>query len=509
MPAISGWPRRGGVWRVRQVRAELPAPASVPAGLACFEDCWDAWLEAVGIPVGTPLLVSPSFDYDVELNRFFYAVDMLASRMTTRLGYARDLAAFLTFLHGNRSGRSWRDATTDDHAAYLIWRRHDSAGPQVGDATWDREVAGVNRFYRWQQAQGNVARNPVPQRGKRAQPSGSGRRLSLVGEDGQTPATYSHGAHRERISWLPAASYRKWRDIGVCGYGADGLPRAAFRGRWAARNAAFCDLMVRTGLRLSEQSALSLFEVPLDRGLGGYQKFWLPPAIAKGGSARWIYLPSSLVADLVAYVEIDRAEVVADARAKGRYRRMGRPFIVADVDRAVAVESRAAAGGSTVKVAHLTPEERRRLLIETPDGLEPAAFWLSEDGLPVTLSTWKNLFTQANACCRRHGVNLRAHAHLLRHTFAVVTLEQLQRGHLAALAELNVEQRGHYTRIFGDPLDWVRRRLGHRSITTTQIYLHALGELEMETRMALVPDDWEDPRDTPAAQLADDTLPQG
>jgi hypothetical protein len=31
--------------------------------------------------------------------------------------------------------------------------------------------------------------------------------------------------------------------------------------------------MVRTGLRLSEQAALSLFEVPLDRGLGGYQFF--------------------------------------------------------------------------------------------------------------------------------------------------------------------------------------------------------------------------------------------
>jgi hypothetical protein len=44
---------------------------------------------------------------------------------------------------------------------------------------------------------------------------------------------------------------------------------------------------------------------------------------------------------------------------------------------------------------------------------------------------------------------------------------------------------------------------------TTQIYLHALTELEMETRMALVPDDWEDPRDSPAATLADDTTAPG
>jgi integrase len=88
---------------------------------------------------------------------------------------------------------------------------------------------------------------------------------------------------------------------------------------------------------------------------------------------------------------------------------------------------------------------------------------------------------------------------MLRHTFAVVTLEQLQRGHIAALAELVPQQREHYTRIFGDPLDWVRRRLGHRSVVTTQIYLHALAELEMHTRMALVPDGWDDPRAAVAA----------
>jgi hypothetical protein len=34
-------------------------------------------------------------------------------------------------------------------------------------------------------------------------------------------------------------------------------------------------------------------------------------------------------------------------------------------------------------------------------------------------------------------------------------------------------------------------RLGHRSIQTTQIYMHTLNELEMETRMMLVPDGWE------------------
>lgn len=96
---------------------------------------------------------------------------------------------------------------------------------------------------------------------------------------------------------------------------------------------------------------------------------------------------------------------------------------------------------------------------------------------------------------REAGDLLAAHAHLLRHTFAVLTLEQLQRGHISALSELSASQRTHYTRVFGDPLDWVRRRLGHRSVVTTQIYLHALEQLEMETRLKLIPDLWDDPRD--------------
>ncbi len=52
-------------------------------------------------------------------------------------------------------------------------------------------------------------------------------------------------------------------------------------------------------------------------------------------------------------------------------------------------------------------------------------------------------------------------------------------------------QRQTYQMVFGDPLNWVRMRLGHRSIQTTQVYLHTLQELEMETRMALVPNGWE------------------
>jgi integrase len=132
---------------------------------------------------------------------------------------------------------------------------------------------------------------------------------------GLVPATYAHDEGGEQVEWLPPASYRRWRDTGLRGYGAGGLPSRGFRGRWAARNATFTGLMVRTGMRLSEQASLTVAEVPADAGQGGYQGFWLPGAIAKNASARWVYVPGSVARDLAAYAELDRAEVVAGARA--------------------------------------------------------------------------------------------------------------------------------------------------------------------------------------------------
>jgi site-specific recombinase XerD len=496
-----------GRWRVclTQTGPQLPTPG-LPFDGSWLND-WDDWLRREEIPLRTPFLISPAFEYDVVLNSFFLDVQMAASPPRTREGYAGDLAAFLNFLWQARDGKSWRDAGEADHLAYLQWRRRDAAGPRVAGATWNREVAAVNQFYLWAVRHRYVGVSPIPQASRRRPPveAGWASRRNL---DGQRPATYAHDAIRERVDWMPPASYRLWRDVGVRGFEPTGLPGQRFRGRWAARNAVFCDLMVRTGLRLSEQATLTVLEMPLDRAVDGYQRFWLPAAIAKGGSARWVYVPESVIANLAAYAEIDRAEVVADAAASGRYLSWRRPLVIEDPARPVAV--RAGAGTSRkIKVSELNAADRRRLLIDGIGGLEPALFWLGECGDPLSGSAWKRMFLDASNRCRAAGLPLACHAHALRHTFAVVTLEQLQRGHIEAMAELTPEQRGHYTRIFGDPLDWVRRRLGHRSLTTTMIYLHALAELEMRTRMALVPDGWEDPRDTPLAVLAGDVTGPG
>lgn len=469
-------------------RIDLPG---VPPGLILDE--WAGWRRSASIPVGTPFLISPSLTYDVRLNMFFYSADMLAASMSTRVGYAYDLRGFLNFLHQGRNKTAWDEATEADHRAYLIWRREDPAGPRVEASTWDRSVSAIDRVYRWHVLNGHTRVNPIPHRPAR----GGYGSIRHTAEPGRaTAATYSHGARRDRIAWLPSRSYREWRDVGLRGYLPDGLPDPTFRGRWADRNATFADLMVRTGMRLSEQCALTAPEIPQVTGARGYHRFWLPAAVAKGGSARWIYVPSSVLRRIHAYMDVDRRSALARAQARGLYLNPGPEFFILD-DRQLAVPfpSPTQSEGRAVKLGLLTADERQRLLVRGARGWEPAALWLTEDGVPMSTSTWKDIFRVANARCAHHDLPARAHAHMLRHTFAVLTLEQLQRGHIASLRELTSAQRNHYTRVFGDPLDWVRRRLGHRSVTTTQIYLHALEELEMETRMALVSDVWEDPRD--------------
>ena len=186
-------------------------------------------------------------------------------------------AGFLTFLERSRGGRSWRDAVEEDHLAYHQWRagRGGTAGGR-GD---------VER--------GGLARQPVLCVGGDAEAGGVGADPAagpapcppgticapLYGGD-MVPATYAHDEGGERIEWLPPAPTGGGGTWACAAMGRRAAVRG-FRGRWAARNSTFTDLMVRTGMRLSEQASLTMLEVPVSAGQGGYQKFWLPGAIAK------------------------------------------------------------------------------------------------------------------------------------------------------------------------------------------------------------------------------------
>ncbi len=474
-------------WRVAFTERRLPRPRAhdplvdVLGGL-------DEWLDARGVLDGQPFLISPDGRYDVTLNRYFEQAGMSAAPWNTQAAYARDLKNFLDFLWLNRSGKSWREAVPEDRAAYERWRRKDPRGPRVEHATWDREVATVNGFFAWAVGQGYLDASPIVQR-----PSRASRRWPGVGQPGTVPAESSHTGPRRHVEWLTPVMYRQWRDVGVRGFSPCGLPDPVFRGRFASRNAAFTDLMIRTGLRLSEQVGLSLYELPRPVPGEVNARTWLPAPIAKGGSARSIYIPAGVLKDVRDYVEIERAEAVERARRDGLYAQIAGPLIIENP-----AEPVVRVGGRQLPVGKLDHRDRVRLLVRAGDGLEPAALWLNESGLAGTSAGYREIFKDANRRCLRHGMIVTTHAHALRHSFAVIELEHLWRGHLEQLQAMTPQGRMTYQRVYGDPLLWVSRRLGHRSIETTAIYLHTLQELEMETRLALISDWWEHTGPAPA-----------
>jgi len=467
-------------WRVAFTERRLSRPRTHEPLLEVLGDL-DAWLDERGVLDGQPFLISPDGRYDVVLNRYFGQARMSAAPWNTQAAHARDLKNFLDFLWGSRGGKSWRDATAEDRAAYERWRRKDPAGPRVEHATWDREVATVNGFFTWAVRQGLMDENPVIQRVSRARS-----RNPRQAAPEMVPAESSHTGPRRHVEWLTPGMYRQWRETGVRGFTPAGMPDGSFRGRFASRNAAFTDLMIRTGLRISEQTALSLYELPRPAAGVLNARAWLPAPIAKGGSARHIYFPAGVLKDVWDYVEIERAEAVEQARQDGVYEQLPDPLLIEDP-----AEPVVRTGGRRVPVARLGRAERARLLVVTPVGWEPAALWLNESGLPGTAAGYREVFKAANRRCRHLGLAVSAHPHALRHSFAVIELEHLWRGHLEQLQQMNPQGRMTYQRVYGDPLLWVSRRLGHRSIETTAIYLHTLQELEMETRLALIPDWWE------------------
>jgi hypothetical protein len=157
-----------------------------------------------------------------------------------------------------------------------------------------------HHFYEWAQGKKLVGASPIPLRAARDDPPEVTIMVPSRGarERKRVPATYAHDGGQEKLDWMPAPMYRRWRDVGVRGYTAQGLPDPGFRGRWAARNAAYTDLMVRTGLRITEQSALTVPELPTvsfnrikttadarrTRALGGHL-----PSAAKSDTAQVLF----------------------------------------------------------------------------------------------------------------------------------------------------------------------------------------------------------------------------
>lgn len=457
----------GGQWRLCRVRSNSPR-GDTESLLGQWGDLAERE-GALGIAEGQPFLLRPDGWPDPDVVAYFNdgAFRLLAPQ--TQVSYASDLKVHFTFLASK--GLDWRHATEDDFKDFAFWRRQESRNPRrISGAKFSRELAACRRFYEWQVRRGVIGRSPVAVDEVR-RPDGSVRHVARL---------HPSNVRRSRVKWLTSRAYRRWRDIGLRGYGADGMRDASWRGRNDVRNAAFADVLWSSGLRLREGATLLCWELPSSCGGAGLVRGRVGEDVAKG-SGRDFWIAERALRDIEAYRDSARAAAVRRAQSERRYEGLDGLMVAKSVTRNRQVVLAGSDGSrDRISLDALSAVDRERLFVEGDDGLEPAMLWLTEAGMPMPYDTWKKVFAVANDRCAAQGVAISCHAHMLRHSFALRMLVSLMHTFDRRL-DLTPQRRHENRELFGDPYVCVQTLLGHRSRDTTEaIYLEPAKGLEVE-----------------------------
>lgn len=224
--------------------------------------------------------------------------------------------------------------------------------------------------------------------------------------------------------FLTLAQFERFRDEGL-GWGRYGL-----------RNVAFANMLLTSGMRLSEGN--------------DYQRVWLPPLDvvekAKGNSLVHKVRATSAKGHRERKVRISKRAY----QSMRFYDEVLRPEIVAESD------------------------DERPLA-------DVSAFYLSRSGSQMTVYDWTDVFDRASI---RSGI--KATAKTLRHTCAVYLLSSILKRTLGSIDRARDEASRVtqptiskiYDSVFRDPLRLVQLYLGHKHYETTFIYLDALRSLD-------------------------------
>jgi site-specific recombinase XerD len=421
--------------------------------------------ERAGLIDGMPFILMDDGSYDLDLNRFFRACPGMGARSpNTWRSYARDILVWARFLAERRNGRTVWQADRHDVLAFHRARRLSAAPCRISAASWNRSIAALDKLYRWAVEEGIITTSPFSY-GVTLRRAAGGRAVLAVTAN----RARERAARRHDTRYVDLGRYLLFRDVGLRGRLTDGSEDPTWCGRNGERNALFAELLVTTGLRLTEAASLVLAELPRATAPGSRSlAFDLPGPIAKGGRPRRIQIPRRVLALIGHYVDLERTVSVARSEPA-----VSDPLWLMPQDGKVR-----GAAGKHVRLDRLTPGERRRVLIGAPASAQHALLWLTEGGKPVPSATWEAAFRRACARCHRFGIEVEVTPHTLRHTFAVNMLSMLIREQIGTVFDPQDRHGAAYRRILGDPLQKLQHLLGHASITSTYVYLDSLAEAQ-------------------------------
>jgi len=416
------------------------------------------WIRSHGGVTGQPFLLGPDGRPDLRVNAFFSAPQTRALDPDTWRKYAYTLGLWLNFLESR--AMSWDRATPEDVEAFKVWRLADARNTdRVKAGTFGDNRSALNTFYGWAARMHGVHTPILPE---------ASRPSAVRGQD---------------VKWFDPPGYRRWRDVGLRGFGLDGLEDPQWRGRNEQRDAAFADGLYETGLRLQEWASILDLELPPDNPARGYSTCRLAAECGKGRRGRQFWLSRTALTGVLAYGEGARALAVHRAQRDGRYRQLTGVLVLERVQANGRVELRRGDGElETVPLDTLTPARRRRLFRRVDGELVPLAVWLNGDGLPRASHGWQHTFTTANKRIERLGLaGFRCTPHMLRHSFALKWYSIGKLLYEARFGHLSEEELRDFRAQFGDTWPLVQLMLGHRDPRTTMnTYLEPFRALDVE-----------------------------
>ncbi|MGW8982349.1 tyrosine-type recombinase/integrase [Streptomyces parvus] len=441
-------------------------------------------LRRAGVEEGQRFILGPAGSYDVHLNRMIRDLPSWGVRSANgQEAYCSDLTIVCRFLHEGRGGKTIWEMNGADLRA-LKQARLFAADPaeRIEYGTWNRMVASLDKWVQWSLDAELLTGEPFRYVDKVVMtPHGAVQvRVNAEAEPGKSDRP---------IRFLPYEDYLLWRDVGLRGFLPDGGRDPKWRGRNGERNALFADLLVCTGMRLTEASCLLVPEVPpLARGRGD---FHLSKSTTKREKARTVYARRRVVRDLHHYLAIERDEVVQRTREAGGYIWENGHRVLRSSRQALLVEDRQRAWA----YAGLGYEDRIRLVSVDAHGRElgPLWLWLGEGGQPLKGSTWQSAFRRANERCASFGLDFDVHPHTLRHSFAVHMLGLLLRQTIRAMG-MAEDRRFTLAQIkrmlIGNPMRKLQLLLGHTQERTVYLYLDVLDEAQEIVLAALA--EWDE-----------------
>lgn len=375
--------------------------------------------------------------------------------------YAYAALRFMDFLAAR--GLELLTAAETDLQEYRQWRCEDHQEP-ISGATWDKEAAAINSFYRW----------AVDHKHLHARPWRSG---------GQRRDTFYTGIDRDmRVRHMALEQYLYFRDVGLGGLMPDGSVDYSFRGWCPQRNRAGVELALLTGMRLQEWSTVLLPELGVGSAPAGQPVEFRLAACAKRGTPRNVHVASSVRMQIGTFIHLERDQIVRTAQAALKARR-SELFIVSRVD---SDAGRLYGQLDGVKVAYsiedMDPWLRRIAVLDTGERLEPLAVFVGQGGLMLTPSSWDKIRWHAWGRMVSHAAEhpvpvVPQHRwvfHDLRHTFALRLLLFLTRQEVARGIGSEVPMATLLDHMSSNPILKVQQCLGHASPATTYHYVRYL-----------------------------------